>query len=113
MSLKSEAPNKLNAEKPTPAQMRNSVAADGIISFIDGRTYKTLKRHLTTHGLTPQAYRERYGLPSEYPMVAPEYSARRSALARAIGLGRVNAYAGQVQVNDKPAEFKLRKRRQS
>ena len=74
-------------ERPTPAQIRKSVQEDGSGSFIDGRTYKTLKRHLTAHGLTPERYRERYGLPDDYPMTAPGYAAQRSALAKAIGLG--------------------------
>jgi predicted transcriptional regulator len=74
-------------EKPTAAQIRKSVQQDGIVSFIDGRSYKTLKRHLTAHGLTPERYRERYGLPDDYPMTAPGYAAQRSALAKAIGLG--------------------------
>ncbi|MCJ2069128.1 MucR family transcriptional regulator [Methylobacterium sp. J-030] len=74
-------------EQPTPAQIRKSVQQDGITSFIDGRSYKTLKRHLTAHGLTPEQYRERYGLPEDYPTTAPSYAAQRSALARAIGLG--------------------------
>jgi len=76
-------------EKPTAAQIRKSVTPNGIISFLDGKTYKTMKRHLTGHGLDPQGYRQRYGLPADYPMVAPEYAARRSALAKSIGLGRV------------------------
>ncbi|WP_267427006.1 MucR family transcriptional regulator [Methylobacterium sp. GC_Met_2] len=75
------------AERPTPAQIRKSVRDDGITSFIDGKTYKTLKRHLTANGLSPQSYRERYGLLADYPMVAPSYAAQRSALAKAIGLG--------------------------
>ena len=57
-------------------------------SFIDGRSYKSLKRHLSTNGLTPDEYRERFGLPKDYPMVAPAYSAQRSELAKSIGLGR-------------------------
>lgn len=75
-------------EQPNPAQIRKSITDSGIVSFIDGRSYKTLKRHLTKHGLTPQAYRQRYGLPTDYPMVAPGYAAQRSALAKEIGLGR-------------------------
>lgn len=75
-------------KKPTPAQIRKSVQDEGIVSFIDGKAYKTLKRHLTGHGLDPKSYRDRYGLPSDYPMVAPSYAAQRSALAKAIGLGR-------------------------
>lgn len=82
-------------EKPTPAQMRKSVRDDGIVSFIDGKTYKTLKRHLSSHGLDPMTYRERYGLPSDYPMVAPSYAAQRSALAKAIGLGVQGGRANQ------------------
>lgn len=75
-------------ERPSPSEIRRSVRPDGIISFIDGRLYKTLKRHLTSRGLDPRGYRERYGLPVDYPMVAANYAARRSALAKAIGLGR-------------------------
>ncbi|SFM48783.1 MucR family transcriptional regulator [Methylobacterium pseudosasicola] len=74
-------------DKPSPAQIRKSVQQHGIISFIDGRSYKTLKRHLTAHGLHPRSYRERYGLPADYPMVAEEYAQHRSKLAKAIGLG--------------------------
>jgi predicted transcriptional regulator len=80
-------------EKPSAAQIRKSISDDGLISFIDGKTYKTLKRHLTTHGLDPRAYRQKYGLPDDYPMVAPAYAAQRSALAKQIGLGRPGALA--------------------
>lgn len=79
----SEAP----VERATSAQIRRSVRDDGIVSFIDGRSYKTLKRHLTAHGLDPHSYRERYGLPEDYPMVAPSYAEMRSALAKSMGLG--------------------------
>jgi len=82
-------------EQPTPAQIRKSVQEDGIVSFIDGRSYKTLKRHLNAHGLTPERYRERYGLPEDYPMTAPGYAAQRSALAKAIGLGVPGGRVGQ------------------
>ncbi|TXN14691.1 MucR family transcriptional regulator [Methylobacterium sp. WL122] len=75
-------------EKPTAAQIKKSIRPNGLVSFIDGKTYQTLKRHLNGHGLHPHSYRERFGLPSDYPMTAPDYSARRSALARSIGLGR-------------------------
>jgi predicted transcriptional regulator len=84
-----------SVEQPSPAQIRKSVTEGGIVSFIDGRSYKTLKRHLTKHGLTPQAYRQRYGLPADYPMVAPGYAAQRSALAKEIGLGRPGPEAGR------------------
>ena len=74
-------------EKITSAQIRKSVRDDGIMSFLDGKIYKTLKRHLTANGLSPHEYRERYGLPADYPLVAPSYAEKRSALAKAIGLG--------------------------
>jgi predicted transcriptional regulator len=80
-------------DRPSPAQIRKSVRPDGIVSFIDGKTYKTLKRHLTSHGLDPRSYRDRYGLPTDYPMVAAEYAERRSALAKTIGLGQPGAMA--------------------
>lgn len=74
----------------TPAvTVRKSLASrEHIISMIDGRPYKTLTRHLSTNGLTPDSYRERYGLKSDYPMTAPAYSEARSAMAKKIGLGR-------------------------
>jgi predicted transcriptional regulator len=81
------------ADTPNAAQIRRSVQQDRIISFIDGKSYKTLKRHLTVHGLTPVTYRERFGLPVDYPMVAPEYSERRSHLAKVHGLGAASVSA--------------------
>ena len=78
-------------EKPSATQIRKSIQPDGIVSFLDGQTYKTLKRHLTSRGLDPRSYRERYGLPVDYPMVAQSYAKQRSALAKAIGLGRPGA----------------------
>ena len=73
--------------KPTASQVRKSITDAGLISFIDGKTYQTLKRHIGRHGMTPDDYRVRYGLPADYPIVAPAYAARRSELAKAIGLG--------------------------
>ncbi|MGU3389150.1 MucR family transcriptional regulator [Sphingomonas sp. M1A8_2b] len=68
---------------------RKSLASpDHIISMIDGKPYKTLRRHLATNGLTPEQYRERYNLKADYPMVAPTYSAARQEMAKKIGLGR-------------------------
>ena len=74
----------------TPAvTVRRSLASkDHIISMIDGKPYKTLKRHLSGHGLTPAQYRERYGLKPDYPMVAENYAEMRRGLAKKIGLGR-------------------------
>lgn len=77
----------------TPAvTVQESLASqDYIISMIDGKSYKTLKRHLGTHGLTPQDYRKRYDLPTDYPLVAPNYSKKRRAVAARMGLGRNRA----------------------
>ena len=61
---------------------------DHIISMIDGKKYKTLRRHLSTHGMTPAEYRVRYGLKLDYPIVAANYSDNRRAIALKIGLGR-------------------------
>ena len=78
------------AEKPQPAvSIRKSVTPDFIICLEDGRKLKMLKRHLATaYGLTPEEYREKWGLPSDYPMVAPNYAKQRSTLAKKIGLGK-------------------------
>lgn len=73
--------------KPAVA-VRASVKPDYIVSLIDGRKLKSLKRHLASHGLSPKEYRERYGLKPDYPMVAPNYSAVRRAVAEKLGLGR-------------------------
>ena len=81
------APAEEVIEKPSSGQVRKSVTPDAIISFIDGKPYKTLRRHLTIRGLTPEAYRAKHGLPADYPMTSAGYSAQRSELARAIGLG--------------------------
>lgn len=68
--------------------IKKSVASDYLICLEDGKQFKSLKRHLrTTHALTPQQYREKWGLLADYPMVAPNYAETRSKLAKAIGLG--------------------------
>ncbi|MCJ2080192.1 MucR family transcriptional regulator [Methylobacterium sp. J-090] len=83
------SPTKENGvEKATPAQIKKSITPDALISFEDGKSYKTLRRHLTIRGLTPEAYRAKYGLPADYPMVSAGYSAQRSELAKALGLGQ-------------------------
>lgn len=78
------------ASRPQPAvPIRKSVYPDYIVCLEDGKKLKMLKRHLkSTYGMTPEQYREKWGLPSDYPLVAPNYAKRRSALAREIGLGR-------------------------
>ncbi len=74
--------------KATPAQIRKSITPDALISFEDGRPYRTLRRHLTTKGLTVDEYKAKWGLPNDYPMVAPSYSEQRSAMAKSLGLGK-------------------------
>ena len=82
------------SEEPTvelnPAvPIKKSVTPDAIICLEDGKAFKSLKRHLITkYGMTPAEYRAKWGLPKDYPMVAPNYAASRSALARSMGLGR-------------------------
>src|SRR5215210_2626854 len=76
------------AAKPTPGQIKKSVTHEALISFEDGKPYKTLRRHLTVRGMTAEEYREKYGLPRDYPMVAPSYSEQRSSLAKSLGLGQ-------------------------
>ncbi len=76
-------------EKPVPAvSIRASVKPDHIVCLEDGKKLKMLKRHLkTAYNMSPDEYRQRWGLPSDYPMVAPNYAAQRSKLAKEIGLG--------------------------
>jgi len=83
------------AEPKQPAvSIRKSVTPEYLICLEDGKKFKSLKRHVGTHGLTPDQYRAKWNLPSDYPMVAPNYAAARSALAKAIGLGQLGGRAG-------------------
>src|SRR5947209_12493068 len=82
-------------QKPEPQELkpavpvRKSVTPDYIICLEDGKKFKSIKRHLRTHhDLSPEQYREKWGLPSDYPMVAPNYAQARSSLAKKIGLGQ-------------------------
>ncbi len=76
-------------ERPKPAvPIKKSIFPDFVVCLEDGKKLKMLKRHLkTAYNMTPDQYRERWGLPPEYPMVAPNYAKHRSALAKKIGLG--------------------------
>lgn len=78
--------------------IRKSVTPDAIICLEDGKPFKSLKRHLSKLGLTPDAYRAKWGLPPDYPMVAPNYAEARSQLARSIGLGRKPQAAPAAEV---------------
>jgi predicted transcriptional regulator len=94
--------------EPAPAQValipavsiRKSVTPDFIFCLEDGEKFKSLKRHLmNSYGMTPKEYRSKWGLPDDYPMVAPNYAAARSALAKSTGLGR--QAAGKATPNAK------------
>lgn len=80
----------VSMDRPQPAvPIKKSVTPDHIICLEDGKKLKMLKRHLkTAYGMTPEEYRERWGLPADYPMVAPNYADQRSKLAKDIGLGK-------------------------
>lgn len=84
------APEPVSVEKAKPAvNPKRSVHDDYIICLEDGKKFKSLKRHIMTHyGLTPEQYREKWSLDANYPMVAPNYAAARSQLAKKMGLGR-------------------------
>jgi predicted transcriptional regulator len=81
---------------PTPAvPVKKSIFPDYLVCLEDGKRFRTLRRHLqSVYGLTPEAYREKWGLKPDYPMVAPGYATERAALARSIGLGRRRAASG-------------------
>jgi predicted transcriptional regulator len=76
------------AEAIPAVPIRKSVTPDYLICLEDGKRFKSLRRHLRLHGLTPEQYREKWKLRSDYPMVAPNYAAQRSTLAKKIGLGQ-------------------------
>ena len=87
-SLGAPAPEE-RQEKTPVVSVRSSIKPDHLVCMELGRKQKTLNRHLhNAHGMTPDQYRSDYGLPRDYPMVAPDYSKRRSEMAQAIGLGR-------------------------
>ena len=85
-AAKAEAPAEAKPEPPVP--IRKTITPGYLVSLEDGKHYKTLRRHLSKRGLTPDAYRAKWGLPADYPMVARDYAERRSALAKSMGLGR-------------------------
>jgi predicted transcriptional regulator len=80
------APEPIQVEPPVP--IRQTIKPDYIISLEDGKRYKSLRRHLSSRGMTPEQYRIKWALRPDYPMVAPNYSKARSELAKALGLGQ-------------------------
>jgi predicted transcriptional regulator len=101
-----EVPHQIEPEKTAPAVApKKSVFPDYIICLEDGRRMKTLKRHLrSTYDMSPEQYREKWDLPPDYPMVAPSYAARRSKLAKQLGLGRRAAAAEEIVEKQEPLE---------
>ena len=104
-----QAQDETPAQEYTPAvTVRKSLASkDHIISMIDGKPYRALKRHLSGNGLTPEQYRERYNLKADYPMVAESYSAARREMAQKIGLGRKGRQAKAAVAATKPKRAPL------
>ncbi len=93
------------AEAPVPpVSIKKSITPDFLISLEDGRRYKSLKRHLKGRGLTPEQYREKWGLPRDYPMVAPNYAKQRSELAKALGLGQLRRTRAAGSGSEAPTE---------
>jgi len=91
-------------EKVPVVSVRSSIKPDYLVCMECGRKQKTLKRHLqAAHGMTPEQYRSDYGLPRDYPMVAPRYSEHRRSLAHASGLGRKRVTRGAAQTESQPA----------
>jgi predicted transcriptional regulator len=98
----------------TPAvPIKKSVTPDYIISLEDGHKYKSLKRHLSTRGMTPDDYRTKWGLPRDYPMVAASYSAQRSQLAKSLGLGQASRPSAGQAADESGAEAPRRGRRKA
>lgn len=97
----SDMNNEPEAEPLTPAvSIRKSITAEYLICLEDGKKFKSLKRHLRTHyDLSPEEYRDKWGLPSDYPMVAPSYARARSELAKKMGLGRGTQKRGRRPKN--------------
>jgi predicted transcriptional regulator len=85
-------------EKREPAvSIRKSITPDFLVCLDDGKPFKSLRRHLTTLGMTPDEYRAKWSLPADYPMVAPNYAAQRSEMAKKIGLGQLRKKAAPRQ----------------
>lgn len=109
-------PVAVEPEKPEPiVPIKKTVTLDYIISLEDGKRYKSLKRHLTTRGITPDEYRKKWGLPYDYPMVCEAYSKERSELAKSIGLGNMRgekhpksaAYDGPKRPRGRPRKLAI------
>jgi predicted transcriptional regulator len=99
------APRQVEAKAPA-VPIRKSITPDFLICLDDGKRFKSLRRHLGGLGLTPAQYREKWNLPPDYPMVAPNYAALRSAMAKKIGLGQIPRKAGVRKSSGRPTPAK-------
>ncbi|KQS05176.1 transcriptional regulator [Sphingomonas sp. Leaf357] len=104
-----EEPAEEHSYEPAVTARKSLSNPDFIISMIDGKPYKALRRHLTTNGLTPEQYRERYNLKADYPMVAPTYSEARRAMAHKIGLGSKGRQTKVAQAAKAPRKARAAK----
>ena len=111
-SVQGVEPEKVELKPAVP--VKKSVTPDYIICLEDGKKFKSLKRHLKSHyDMSPEDYREKWGLPHDYPMVAPSYAAARSDLAKNMGLGRRPAEAVQAPAAIEPAKARAKQTRKS
>jgi len=99
------APPQVEAKAPA-VPIRKSITPDFLICLDDGKRFKSLRRHLAGLGLTPAQYREKWNLPFDYPMVAPNYASLRSAMAKKIGLGQIPRKAGVRKSSGRPTAAK-------
>ena len=99
------APPQVEVKAPA-VPIRKSITSDFLICLEDGKRFRSLRRHLAGHGLTPEQYREKWNLPSDYPMVAPSYAAVRSAMAKKMGLGQLRRKIGARKSSGRPASPK-------
>ena len=106
---------KAEEKRQEPAvSIRRSVQPDHIVCLEDGKHFKSLKRHLSSeHNMTPQEYRAKWGLPRDYPMVAPNYAASRSEMAKKIGLGQGRRKAAEAEPAPQPKRRGGRPRKQA
>lgn len=101
--LGKSAPTVVEPEKREPAvPIKKSRTPDYLICLEDGKKFKSLRRHLAVLGMTPDDYRAKWGLPADYPMVAPNYAAQRSELAKGMGLGQARKKAAAAKTGRKP-----------
>lgn len=110
--LKRDGTVPVEVDKPVPAvPVKKSVTPNSITCLVCGKPHKSLKRHISTsHGFTPQEYRAAYNLSADYPMVAPQYAAQRSTLAKTMGLGRKRDRTAEPVAKAKPTKLATRGR---